>query len=88
MTTAAAIIGLVSSIVGFIIWLWKRKAVEQIDPVKEAEKYENETRKIIALGDQRRINEYFDDRLRAISRNKQRQGDSANGGGKAVSDAK
>ena len=65
----AGIISIVASVIGFVIWLWKRNASENAKPQTVMNKYEDEARKIIAAGGQRSLNEYFDQRLRNISNN-------------------
>lgn len=80
----AGIISIVASVIGFIIWLWKRNANEAAKPQTVMNKYEDEARKIIASGGQRSLNEYFDQRLRNISNNSSRQGNDQNGNGQAI----
>lgn len=80
----AGIISIVASIIGFVIWLWKRNANEAVKPQTVLNKYEDEARKIIASGGQRSINEYFDQRLRNISNNSSGQRSDPNGNGQTI----
>jgi len=80
----AGIISIVASVIGFIIWLWKRNADEAAKPQTVLNKYEDEARKIIAAGGQRSINEYFDQRLRNISNNSSGQGSHQTGNGQTI----
>ena len=80
----AGIISIVASVIGFIIWLWKRNANEAAKPQTVMNKYEDEARKIIASGGQRSLNEYFDQRLRNIQNNSSGQGSNQGGSGQTI----
>jgi len=68
----AAVIGLITTIVGFVVWLIKRKAANAELPGTVLKKYEDEAREIIADGGD--VNALLDDRLRALNRNRSGQG--------------
>lgn len=70
----AAVIGLITTIVGFVVWLIKRKAANLELPGTVLRKYEEEARKIISDRDIVRVNAVLDERLRAIGRNPGGQG--------------
>ena len=75
----AAIVSLLATVIGFVVWLIKRKAANAELPGTILNKYEDEARKIIADGDD--VNALLDDRLRAIGRNTSGQGNLLAGGG-------
>ena len=68
----AAIVSLIATVFGFVVWLVKRKAANAELPGTILKKYEDEARKIIADGGD--VNALLDDRLRAIGRNTVGQG--------------
>ena len=78
----AAIVSLIATVVGFVVWLIKRKAANAELPGTVLKKYEDEARKIIADGGD--VNAVLDDRLRAIGRNTVGQGNHLAGGGQSV----
>lgn len=61
------IVSLIVTVVGFAIWLWKRKVATDERPATAIKKYEDEARKLIASTAD--INASVDERLRAIARN-------------------
>lgn len=68
----AAVVSLIATVIGFVVWLIKRKAANAELPQTQLKKYEEEARNIIAnSGD---LNGLLDDRLRALSRNSVGQG--------------
>ena len=67
MTTA--VVSLIATVIGFVVWLVKRKAANAELPGTVLRKYEEEARKIISDRDIVRVNAILDDRLRAIDRN-------------------
>jgi hypothetical protein len=75
----AAVVSLIATVIGFVVWLIKRKAANAELPGTILKKYEDEARKIIADGDD--VNALLDDRLRAIGRNTRGQGNLLAGGG-------
>ena len=66
-----AIISLIATVFGFVVWLIKRKAANDELPGTILKKYEDEARKIIADGGD--VNVALDERLRALNRNTSRQ---------------
>jgi hypothetical protein len=75
----AAVVSLIATVIGFVVWLIKRKAANAELPGNILKKYEDEARKIIADGGD--VNALLDDRLRAIGRNTRGQGSGASQGG-------
>ena len=75
----AAVVSLIATVIGFVVWLIKRKAANAELPGNILKKYEDEARKIIADGGD--LNSLLDDRLRAIGRNIRGQGNLLAGGG-------
>ena len=63
----AAVVSLIATVIGFVVWLIKRKAANAELPGTILKKYEDEARKIIAGGGD--VNALLDERLRALSRN-------------------
>ena len=78
----AAIVSLIATVVGFVVWLIKRKAANAELPGTVLKKYEDEARKIIADGGD--VNAVLDDRLRAIGRNTVGQGNHLAGCGQSI----
>ena len=72
MTTA--VVSLIATVIGFVVWLVKRKAANAELPGTVLRKYEEEARKIISDRDIVRVNAILDQRLRAITRNPSGQG--------------
>lgn len=72
MTTA--ILTICGALVPFIIWLVKRKVTSDEMPSTMRQRYEEETRKLIAARDAVGVNRALDERLREISRNTGGQG--------------
>ena len=68
----AAVVSLIATVVGFVVWLIKRRAANDELPQTQLKKYEEEARNIIANGGD--LNGLLDDRLRALSRNSVGQG--------------
>jgi hypothetical protein len=79
----AAVVSLIATVIGFVVWLIKRKAANAELPGTILKKYEDEARKIIADGGD--VNALLDDRLRAIGRNTSGQGNLLAGGGQGGS---
>ena len=77
----AAVVSLIATVIGFVVWLIKRKAANAELPGTVLKKYEDEARKIIAARDVAGVNALLDDRLRAIGRNTRGQGNLLAGGG-------
>jgi len=73
-----AILGICSALIPFIIYLIKRQQAKDSDPLTIRQRYEEETRKLIAAKDASGINIALDERLRQISRNTSGQGSGAN----------
>ena len=80
----AAIVSIVASITGFIIWLWKRK----VETKDTALTYEKELHNAIGSGSERDVNLLLDKRLSELSRNQSGQGGSEIKEGQGISDAK
>jgi hypothetical protein len=70
----AAVVSLIATVIGFLVWLIKRKAANAELPGTILKKYEDEARKIIAARDVAGVNALLDDRLRAIDRHSSGQG--------------
>ena len=64
----AAIVSLIATVIGFVVWLIKRKAANAELPGTILKKYEDEARKAIAARDVLLVNALLDERLRAIDR--------------------
>jgi len=78
----AAVVSLLATVIGFVVWLIKRKAANAELPGTVLKKYEEEARKAIAARDSAAVvNDLLDDRLRAIGRNTRGQGNLLAGGG-------
>lgn len=75
----AAVVSLIATVIGFVVWLIKRRAANAELPLTVLKKYEDQARKIIADGGD--VNALLDDRLRAIGRNTRGQGNLLAGGG-------
>ena len=75
----AAVVSLIATVIGFVVWLIKRRAANAELPGTVLKKYEDQARKIIADGGD--VNALLDDRLRAIGRNTSGQGNILAGGG-------
>jgi hypothetical protein len=63
MGTTAAILGLLSVVVPFLIWVYKRHEAKQDDPVFQKEKKDEELEKAIATNDVDAINVFVHDKL-------------------------
>lgn len=63
MGTAAAILTILAAVVPFFIWLYKKKAAEAEDPVKQEKDSNEKLDKAIADGDTDTINEFMHDKL-------------------------
>jgi hypothetical protein len=78
----AAVVSLIATVIGFVVWLIKRKAANAELPGNILKKYEDEARKAIAARDSAAgVNILLSDRLRAIGRNTSGQGSGASQGG-------
>jgi hypothetical protein len=77
----AAVVSLIATVIGFVVWLIKRRAANAELPGTVLRKYEDEVRKIIAARDVAGVNALLDDRLRAIDRHSSGQGSGASQGG-------
>jgi hypothetical protein len=78
----AAIVSLLATVIGFVVWLIKRRAANAELPGTVLKNYEDEARKAIAARDSAAVvNALLDDRLRAIGRNTRGQGNLLAGGG-------
>jgi hypothetical protein len=76
-----AIVSLVATIIGFAIWLIKRRAANDELPQTQLKKYEDQARSVIAASDSAGVNVLLDDRLHSISRNSSGQGSGSIEGG-------
>jgi len=63
MGTTAAILGLLSVVVPFLIWVYKRREARDEDPVLQKAKKDEELEKAIATNDVDAINVFVHDRL-------------------------
>lgn len=63
----STVLGLIATVVSFLVWLWKRKAKNDELPTTALKKYEDEARKIVA--NRADVNILLDERVRAIARN-------------------
>jgi hypothetical protein len=63
-----AILGLISTIAGFVIWLWKRKAAKSDDPILQNLSDKRKADEIIAKGKDGidDLNAFVDDHLREL----------------------
>ena len=77
----AAIVSLIATVVGFVVWYWRRKLERTETREQILERYENEARRAVAKADAGDVNALLDDRLRAIGRNTSGQGNLLAGGG-------
>ena len=81
----AAVVSLIATVIGFVVWLIKRRAANAELPGTVLKKYEDEARKAIAARDSAGVNILLSDRLRAIGRNTSGQGNLLAGGGQGGS---
>ena len=63
MGTTATILGLLSVVVPFIIWVYKRHEAKEEDPVLQKAKTDEKLEKAIANNDVDAINEFVHDKL-------------------------
>lgn len=77
-----AIIGICAALIPFVIWLIKRQITNDSDPLTIRQRYEEETRKLIAAKDASGINVALDERLRKIGGNPSGQGSNTNQSGR------
>lgn len=84
----ATIIALVSSVVGFIIWLLRRRISESETKESIGLRYEKELHNAIGSGNERDLNLILDKRLSDISRNQSGQSSGKVKEGQGIQDAK
>ena len=77
----AAVVSLIATVIGFVVWYWRRKLERTETREQILERYENEARRAVAKVDAGDVNALLDDRLRAIGRNTRGQGNLLAGGG-------
>jgi len=77
----AAIVSLIATVIGFVVWYWRRKLERTETREQILERYENEARRAVAKADVGDVNALLDDRLRAIGRNTSGQGSGSIEGG-------
>lgn len=78
----AAILSLLAALIPFVIWLWKRKAAKNEDPIQQhREKYEQIEKPVRNLGDDALARELDDlERLRTARGGERAVGDTGEGG--------
>ena len=77
----AAIVSLIATVIGFVVWYWRRKLERTETREQILERYENEARRAVAQARTGDVNILLSDRLRAISRNTRGQGNLLARGG-------
>ena len=77
----AAVVSLIATVIGFVVWYWRRKLERTETREQILERYENEARRAVAKAGTGDVNALLDDRLRAIGRNTRGQGNLLAGGG-------
>jgi Flp pilus assembly protein TadB len=81
----AAVVSLIATVIGFVVWYWRRKLERTETREQILERYENEARRAVAKADSCDVNALLDDRLRAIGRNTSGSGNLLAGGGQGSS---
>jgi hypothetical protein len=58
-----AILSILSSVIGFVFWIWKRTSEINANPEVKLEKSKEETARQIIQGDEKALNSSLDDAL-------------------------